>query len=207
MDGIMGHVKEERLLVFLGLVHGREGFLGESFGKECARAPVLSQAGNGESRRGSAVLAVAVVALTEVGGRRSTRMSCDIDIESPCRWVLSGRIHGTPMGLAAVYGMVAIVAQNLHEGTGVIGVFGGAYGRNAVYVPLRHGHLIVIGVGHDVSFQRPVCHSVAGGDSFREETTTCRRAVGGGGCLGEKHALEGQILHVWGLAGKSQEGR
>ena len=61
MDGIVGHVEVERLVVFLRLVERLDRLQCQGFGSECFRAPILFEAGDGHQRSRFAILRMAVI--------------------------------------------------------------------------------------------------------------------------------------------------
>ena len=61
MDGIVGHVEIERLVVFLRLVKRLDRFQRQGFGGERLRAPIFFEAGDGHQRSRFAILRMAVI--------------------------------------------------------------------------------------------------------------------------------------------------
>ena len=68
MDGIMGHVEEERLVRFPGVVQSFLGFYGKGFGEEYVFAVIFFQSGYG-SQRAFTVCFVTEILLAIVAGR------------------------------------------------------------------------------------------------------------------------------------------
>ena len=115
VDSIVRHVEIERLVVFLGLVEGFQGFLSEGFGDERARFPVFFQSRYGHERSGIPLFVVSVAQFTQVGGQSACCMAGNVRFKAEVAGVLSRSVDGSPVCLSTVDGMVAAVFQVLHE--------------------------------------------------------------------------------------------
>ena len=134
--GVVRHIQKEGLIVFLGLVKCSYSLLGECFGDESSGSPVLLQTRYGHKRSRFAVLGVSVVQLAQVCCESSGSVSGNVHFKSPVCRVLARSVHSAEMRLAAMYGVIAAVAQQFYERCAHVGVWRSCHLRNAVDVPV-----------------------------------------------------------------------
>ena len=109
MDGVVRHIEVERLALGDGFLHRLDGFEGKRLGEERVRAPVLLQPDDGLRRT------LAVVLRGQEATRRTVASAGNVDVVAHGQRVLAGRGARPVMGLAAMDGVVSVLAQNLGE--------------------------------------------------------------------------------------------
>ena len=201
MDGIMGHVEVEGLVVLLGLVQRLDGFARQSLSGKDTCTPIILQSGNGHQRIGLSVACVAVVLLAQVGGQSAGSMAGNIHFKPPVGRILSRSVDGTPMGFAAMDGVITALTEQFDEGSSYVGIVRTLHLTDTIVVPVGQLHRIALAVGLLVALQRPVGHPMAGIVGSRNEAAPGSRTDVAGIRLSEHHALLGQPLHIRRLVG------
>ena len=98
----MRHIEVERLVVFLGLVEGFQGFLCQGFGNEGTCFPVFLQSWDRHERGGITFLVVSVAEFTQVGGQSACCMTGNVRFKAEVAGILSRSVDGSPVCLSAV---------------------------------------------------------------------------------------------------------
>ena len=171
VDGIMGHIKIERLIVLViiqELTHLLNSLPGQCFGKEDIVFCIIVKAGNG-------VVGVAVG--RQVAAGASGLATGDVHIIAHRQRISARRCTRPVVSLAAMDRIIAIVFQHLgqrRDAYAVHRIFRIRRSRrlDTVIVPVRKFNHIAAGVGLRVVVQRPVRHAVASSVHARHQART-----------------------------------
>ena len=174
MYGVVRHIQKEGLIVFLRLVECSYSLLGECFRYESSGSPVLLQTRYGHQRSRFAVLGVSVVQLAQVCVESAGSVSGNVHFKSPVCRILARSVNSAKMRLAAMYGVIAAVAQQFYERCAHIGVWSACHLRHAVDVPVGTVHHVAREVNRLVAFECPVGHTVACVVGARDEAASRR---------------------------------
>ena len=172
--GVVRHIQKEGLIVFLSLVECSYCFLGECFGDESSGSPVFLQTRYGHQRSRFAVLGMSVVELAQVSRESAGSMSGNVHFKSPVCRILARGVHSAEMRLAAMYGVIAAVAQQFYERCAHVGVWSACHLRYAVDVPVGTVNHVAREVHRLVAFECPVGHTVACVVGARDEAASRR---------------------------------
>ena len=196
MYGVVSHIQEKRLIIALCLIEGGNSFASECFGDECACLPIFFESGHRHQRGGLAVGIVTIIEFAVICGKSAGCVACYIHIEAEMMRILARSVDGAPMCLAAVYGVIAGIMQQLHHRGGHIGVWRAGSLANAVIVPFRWFYHIVWGIYFAVALQGPVGDTMPSGIGAGEHTASAGRTDSRSIGLREFHALCGKSLHI-----------
>ena len=199
MNGVVCHVKEERLIVFFGVVQCFYGFQSQCFTYKSVCSPVFIQSRNGKPRIRLSVRPVSIIVFTQITGQSASCMSGNVHFKSHVIRTLSRSIHCAEVCFSAMNRMVAIVFQNFCQRGRLESMVDVGDLTNTVNVPVRYIEyiartvcLLTFGIG-------PVCHPVTGGIRSRNQAAAGRRTDTAGIGLREHYALFGKTFHVRGF--------
>ena len=193
VDGIVGEIEEEGLTTCHGLLHLTDGFEGEGLGEEGASAVVPLETGDVEGT-------TAVLVFGEVTGRSSVGPPGNVDTEAKAKGIGTRRLLSGKMRLATMDGVVAVILEDLWQGSdasGVDEVVGRGIGwLDAIVVPggeqeRRRGF-----VGGLVVVECPVGDAMPCGIHAGEEGTARGGGDGTGIGIGEPDAELRHAFHV-----------
>ena len=139
MDGIMGHVEEERLVRCPGVVQSFLGFYGKGFGEEYVFAVIFFQSGYGSQRAFSAGF-VSEVLHAVVAGGRACRMTGYVHVKTHFQRIGSGRVISSEVGFAAMNGVVTVVLEHLCQRGDLRGAFHTRFLTDTVDIPFGVYH-------------------------------------------------------------------
>ena len=196
MDGVVRHIEVEGLVVGFRFVQCLERLLRQCFGQEGPALPIVAQSRYGERRGSIALGIISIVAFAQVSSRSARCMACNVHLESEVMRVLSRRIDGAPMSLAAMDGMIPCAAQQFDEGGPDESILSAGHLGYSVDVPLREEQPFVSAVGRLVPPQCPVGHPMAGSVATRHQTAAGGRADTAGISVAEEHPFLRQTFHV-----------
>lgn len=193
VDGIVGEIEEEGLAPRHRLLHLPDGFEGECLGEEGATAVVALESRDMEGT-------TAVFVLGKVTGWRPVGSPRNVDAEPEAKGIGTRRLFGSKMCLAAVDGVVAVVLENLRQGSdasGVDEIVGrGVLWLYAVVVPGGQEERGGGFVGGLVVVERPVGDTMACRIHAGEEGTARGGGDGTGIGIGEAYAEACHAFHV-----------
>ena len=196
MNGIMRHVKEERLVVLLRFIQCFGSFPCQGFGDKDILSPVFIQARNGEPGTRLAVCPVTEIGFSQITGKATAGMSGNVYFESEMIRVLSRCIYRSPMGFSAMDGMITVIFQYLSHRGNLVSMFDACDLTDTVYIPVRQFQHIALPVCRFVFGVCPVRYPVTACIHAGIEAATTRRADTGSISLGKHHTLAGEAFHV-----------
>jgi hypothetical protein len=119
VNGVVGEIEVEGLLVFDRLFHSGNGFTGDGFGKVDFLAVVFFE--SGDVPDGLAITPPGrEVFVSVIGAGTADVAACDIDVEAEGLGVSSGGVLSTEVGLAGVDGAVSCLLESLWKGFGLV---------------------------------------------------------------------------------------